>query len=729
MSILFDEENRLFYIHTAGTSYCMQISAAGYLCHAYWGARIRELHPSDAIEKRMRALSPNTDPNDLDFSLDTAPLEYPAYGSSDFRTPAFEVQFADGSTVCCPKVKSHRMIKGKPPLAGLPATYCEDESEAETLEITLEDTVGGLEITLCYTAFPGYDAIVRSARLKNTGKNEIRIMRALSMSADIRCGGFELLQLSGAWARERQIVRRPLVPGMQSVESRRGASSAQQNPFLALLSPHSGEEHGEVYGVSLVYSGSFLAGAEVDQFDRVRVFIGVNPFDFSWLLQPGENFQCPETVLVYSGAGLGKMSRTFHRFYRERLCRGAYRDRERPVVLNNWEATHFSFDAHTIETLAAAAGELGAELFVLDDGWFGERNDESSSLGDWFVNRRKLPDGLNKLAAQVNASGTAFGLWVEPEMVSRDSALYRAHPDWCLHVEGRDRTESRRQLVLDLCRSEVRGEIERMLTELLQSANIRYVKWDMNRNITEAGSTALAPECQREVSHRYMLGLYELLDRLTRKFPQVLFEGCAAGGGRFDPGILCYMPQIWTSDNTDAAERLKIQYGTSIVYPPCAMTAHVSEVPNQQTNRSVPLETRAYAAMMANFGLELDPLRLSGEEREAVKRMVADCKSIRRLVQFGDLFRLKSPFEGNDAAFLYASPDRLEAVAAYFRLLATANAPEVFLRFAGLNPDARYEETVNGGAYYGDELLHSGLPVRLYGGDFQCRFWHFRAAR
>lgn len=729
MPILFDEENRLFSIHTAGTSYCMQVSVSGYLCHAYWGERIRELHPLDAIDKKMRALSPNTDPDDLDFSLDTAPLEYPAFGNSDFRTPAFQAQFADGSTVCCPKVKSHRIFSGKPPLAGLPATYCENENEAETLEIALEDAFGGLEIILCYTAFPGYDAIVRSARLKNTGKRKIQILRALSMSVDMRCGGFEFLRLSGAWARERQVVRRPLAQGMQTAESRRGASSAQQNPFFALLSPHADEECGEVYGVSLVYSGSFLAGVEVDQFDLARVFIGVNPFDFSWLLKPGESFQCPEAVLVYSCAGLGKMSRTFHRFYRERLCRGAYRDRERPVVLNNWEATHFSFDARTIETLAAAAGELGAELFVLDDGWFGDRNDEGSSLGDWFVNRRKLPDGLGRLAEQVRANGMAFGLWIEPEMISRDSDLYRAHPDWCLHVAGRDRTESRRQLVLNLSRSEVRGEIERMLTELLQGADIRYVKWDMNRNITEAGSAALAPEQQREVSHRYILGLYELLDRLTKKFPDVLFEGCSAGGGRFDPGMLYYMPQIWTSDNTDAAERLKIQYGTSIVYPPCAITAHISEVPNQQTNRTVPLETRAYAAMMANFGLELDPRRLSGEEHETVKKQIANYKTIRRLVQFGDLFRLISPFEGNDAAFLYAAPDRQEAVATYFRMLAAANAPEVFLRFAGLNPDVRYEETEGGGVYWGDELLHSGLPARLRDGDFQCRFWHFHAVR
>jgi len=729
MPILFDEKDKLFSIHMVGTSYCIQVSAAGYLCHAYWGARIRELHPLDAVVKKMRALSPNTDPDDLDFSLDTVPLEYPAFGNSDFRAPAFQVQFADGSTVCDPKVKSYRIFSGKPPLTGLPSTYCEHTNEAETLEITLEDAFGGLEITLCYTAFPGYDVMTRSARLKNTGGSEIRILRALSMTADMRCGGFDLLQLSGAWARERQIVRRQLVPGMQTVESRRGVSSAQQNPFFALLSPHAGEESGEVYGVSLIYSGSFLAGAEVDQFDLTRVFIGVNPFDFSWLLQPGESFQCPETVLVYSGAGLGKMSRTFHRFYRERLCRGAYRDRERPVVLNNWEATHFDFDAQTVETLAAAAGELGAELFVLDDGWFGNRNDEGSSLGDWFVNRRKLPNGLGELSARVNACGVLFGLWIEPEMVSRDSNLYRAHPDWCIHVKGRGRTESRRQLVLDLSRSEVRGEIERMLTELLQGANIRYVKWDMNRNITEAGSAALAPDRQREVPHRYILGLYELLDRLTKKFPDVLFEGCASGGGRFDPGMLYYMPQIWTSDNTDAAERLKIQYGTSVVYPPCAITAHVSEVPNQQTNRSVPLETRLFAAMMENFGLELDPRRLSGEEREAVKKQIANYKTIRRLVQFGDLFRLKSPFEGDAAAFLYAAPDKKEAVATYFRMLGVPNAPEVFLRFAGLGPDLRYEETESGGVYWGDELLHSGLPVRLNDGDFRCRFWHFHATR
>lgn len=726
MSIVYDSGKKIFMLHSEETSYALQISETGYLLHVYWGKRIRNIHAEEVILRKPRSLSPVTGSSE-DFSLDTAPLEYPAYGNSDFRNPAFQVQYADGSTVCCPKYRAHRIYKGKPALEGLPSTYAESDGEADTLEIRLEDALSHLEITLFYTVFNGYDAIARSALFTNNGGQPVKILKALSMSVDMRRSDYDLLQLSGAWARERQVCRRPLAAGMQSVESRRGASSAQQNPFVALLARGADEKSGDVYAVNLVYSGNFFAGAEVDQYATARLSIGINPFDFAWLLEPGQNFQTPEAVMVYSAEGLGKMSRTFHRLYRQRLCRGGFRDRERPILANNWEATYFDFDSERIRELVGTAGKLGIELFVLDDGWFGKRNSDDSSLGDWFVNPKKIPEGLHDLAAGINRLGLKFGLWFEPEMVSKDSELYRRHPDWCLHVEGRDRTESRNQLVLDFSRDDVCGAVEEMLTTILSGAPIAYVKWDMNRNITEAGSALLPPERQREVCHRYILGLYRLLDRITKKFPEVLFEGCASGGGRFDPGMLYYMPQTWASDDTDAVERLRIQYGTSLVYPAVSMTAHVSAVPNQQVGRTTPFGTRGNAAMLANFGYELDLGKLSGEERGQVRKQVELYKSIRKVVQFGDLYRLRSPFEGGTAACIYVSPDKGEAVAAYFNILGIPNAPFDFIRFDGLDADQSYRDVGGGKVYGGDELMNVGLPVSVPDGDFQSQFWHFKA--
>lgn len=727
MPIKFDSNSRTFLLSTNETSYAMQISDSGYLLHLYWGKKIRNIHPDDVIRKTLRSSSPVTEPEDGNLSLDTAPLEYPAYGNSDFRNPAFHVQFADGSTVSSPKYKDHVIYKGKPALDGLPSTYAENSAEADTLEIRLEDELSRLEITLFYTVFQDYNAITRSVQLKNGGGEKIKILKALSMSVDMRRSGYDMLQLSGAWACERKVYKRPLVPGMQSVESRRGASSAQQNPFIALLSKGADEKSGEVYAVNLVYSGNFFAGAEVDQYATTRLSAGINPFDFTWLLEPGQSFQTPEAVMIYSDKGLGKMSRTFHRLYRERLCRGKFKDKERPVIANNWEATMFDFDSKKILTLAKAAKDLGIEMFVLDDGWFGKRNHDDCALGDWFVNPEKIPEGIDGLASEINGIGLEFGLWVEPEMISKNSDLYRSHPDWCLHVDGRARTESRNQLVLDFSRQDVRDAIEKMLTDLLSGASIHYVKWDMNRNITEAGSSMLKPERQREISHRYILGLYDLLDRITKKFPDVLFESCASGGGRFDPGMLYYMPQTWCSDDTDAIERLKIQYGTSLVYPSSAITAHVSAVPNQQVNRTTSLNTRGNSAMLFNFGYELDLTKLSREEGSLVKEQIAEYKKIRKIIQYGDLYRLRNPFEGNNAAFIYVSPDKNEAFAAYFNILSVPNPPLEYLRFDGLDADRQYEEIGSGRIYGGDELMFSGLPVSVTQNDFQSQVWHFRA--
>ena len=476
-----------------------------------------------------------------------------------------------------------------------------------------------------------------------------------------------------------------------------------------------------------MYSGNFLAGAEVDQYETTRVFMGINPFDFSWRLQPGESFQTPEAVLVYSAEGIGGMSRTYHRLYRTRLSRGRYRDLERPILVNNWEATYFDFNAQKIEAIAETASELGIELFVLDDGWFGKRDDDRSCLGDWVVDRNKLPDGLEDLARRVNDKGLQFGLWFEPEMISPDSDLYRAHPDWCLHVPGRRRTEGRRQLILDLSRQDVRDYLYEAISGILASSPISYVKWDMNRNMTEIGSAQMDAEGQSEIAHRYMLGLYDLLERIVTAFPDVLFESCSGGGGRFDPGMLYYMPQTWTSDDTDAVERLKIQYGTSIVYPVSSMGAHVSAVPNHQLHRMTSLEMRGDVAMSGNFGYELDLTVFTDEEKEIVKDQVATYKELRGLIQTGDLYRLKSPFEGNETAWMMVSGDRQEAVVFYFRTLAEPNPALRRLRLAGLDAAAVYVMDGYEGELAGDRLMNFGIPLPQLNGDFKSLVFKLRA--
>ncbi|HEX7056061.1 MAG TPA: alpha-galactosidase [Bacilli bacterium] len=727
MAVMENRDHHMFHLQTKDTSYVLQIVKNGYLAHVYWGKKVQRYDQSRPLRFGNRAFSPNPDPQDQDFSLDTLPQEYPAYGNSDFRAPAFQVQREDGSTITDLRYAAHRIIHGKPKLAGLPATYAEAEHEAETLEIDLIDELTGLTVTLSYSVFAQFDAITRSVRFVNAGKEKLRLLRALSMNVDLPDADFELLHLSGAWARERGVVRRKIAQGSQSIESRRGASSHQHNPFAALVRPGTGEDHGEVYAVNLVYSGNFLAQVEVDQFASTRLAIGINPFDFSWLIESGESFQTPEAVMVYSDQGLGKMSRTFHRLYRSRLCRGVYRDKERPILVNNWEATYFDFNAEKIRQIAGKGKELGIELFVLDDGWFGNRDDDKRSLGDWFVNRRKLPEGLDGLAGSIEKMGMRFGLWFEPEMISEDSELYRKHPDWCLHVPGRTRSTGRNQLVLDFSREDVCDAITRMVSDVLASAPISYVKWDMNRHMTEVGSATLPPERQRETAHRYMLGLYRVLENITSAFPHVLFESCSGGGGRFDPGMLYYMPQTWTSDNTDAVSRILIQYGTSMVYPASAMGAHVSAVPNHQLHRVTSLQTRGHVASSGNFGYELDLTKMTEEEQQLVKQQVAFYKEVRRLVQFGDFYRLLNPYDGPDAAWMFVSEDRREAFVAYFRLLAAANPPFGYLRLKGLDPNVRYRVNGSPDAFGGDELMYAGLNIPELNGDFQSVIWRLQA--
>lgn len=727
MSIIYNNEHKIFHLQAGDTSYVMQVLKEGYLAHLYWGRKIRDICAEDALVLVERcSFSPNPNPQNKVLSLDTLPQEYPSYGSTDFRTPAYELQLENGSTVTELKYETHKIIKGKPKLEGLPATYTESDSEAETLEIVMVDSLIGLRIILSYTIFEGYNVITRNVRFLNNGNTKLKLFRALSMSIDLNNEKYDFIHLYGSWARERYIERRPLFKGNQSIESRRGASSHNHNPFICLLSKDASEEYGDVFGFSLVYSGNFLAQAEVAEYNTTRVSLGINPFDFSWILEPGEAFQTPEVVMVYSNAGLGQMSRTYHKLYRSRLCRGDFRDKARPILVNNWEATYFDFNADKIEDIAKAGKKLGFELLVLDDGWFGRRNSDTSSLGDWDADPIKLPKGLKDLAEGVNNIGLQFGLWFEPEMVSTDSDLYRKHPDWCIHVQGRRRSEGRNQLVLDLSREEVCNYIINAISNVLKSAPISYVKWDMNRNMTEIGSEGLSNERQRETAHRYILGLYSVMDKITSDFPDVLFESCSGGGGRFDPGMLYYMPQTWTSDDTDAVERLKIQYGTSLVYPLSTMGAHVSAVPNHQVQRNTSLKIRGDAAMSGNFGYELDLTKLTEEEKDLVKAQLAEYKELRELIQFGNMYRLLSPFEGNETAWMVVSEDKSEAFVAYFRVLAVPNGPITRLHLKGLDPNKSYSVKGKNGVYGGDELMYAGIGIPELKGDYQSVTWRLK---
>lgn len=727
MSIIYQKEEKSFTLQSKSSTYIFKITKDKYIEHVYYGGKIEKPVVTELCNNSSRAFTANPE-EDEGFSLDARRLEYPAYGNTDFRAPAYQIQLENGTRITDLSFKSFEIVKGKSRLPGLPSLSA-DEGEAETLYITLMDDLIKLKVILAYTVFEEENVIVRSVKYINEGALSLKILRALSMSIDFDHFDYDMLSLSGSWARERHMVRRPLVHGTQSIESRRGASGHSENPFIALLDKKATENSGEVYGFSFVYSGNFLAMAEVDQYSTTRVAMGINPFDFSWVLEPKEEFQTPEVVMVYSDRGLGEMSRTYHRIYRNHLMKSKYKKEERPILINNWEATYFNFDGEKIKKIARQASELGIEMMVLDDGWFGKRDSDNCSLGDWYVNQSKLPKGLKDLTDTIQSYGMKFGLWFEPEMISPDSDLYRAHPDWCLHVPERHRSLARKQLILDYSRAEVREAVIEMLSNILSSANISYIKWDMNRNMTEVGSAILASNRQQETAHRYMLGVYQVMDILTDRFPDILFESCSGGGGRFDPGILYYMPQNWTSDDTDAVERLKIQYGTSIVYPVCSITAHVSAVPNHQTGRSTSMSFRHGVAMAGNFGYELDATKLNEEERQLVKEQVAVYMSVRKLIQYGDLYRLLSPFEGNHTSFLYVSEDKKEAVLFLYRVMNIPNAPCIRIRLDGLNESENYRIDNGDIVISGDQLMKYGInePSELTWGDFNAKMIHLRA--
>ena len=699
MAIIFQEQTKQFYLNTKNTSYVMELYA-GQLAHAYWGCRIPALPSLDQLYPyRFGADFSATDlPDTRFFSSDKLPQEYPTFGSADMRSPALHLHNEGGDTVTRLRYDSHRIFDGKPVLSGLPATYGDG---CESLEITLKDDFTGLCAVLCYTVFYEQDVLTRSVRIENQGNTPCALEKVLSFSLDLHQDGFEVIHLPGAWARERHIQRIPQVTGQLLLDSKRGASSHNENPFLALVRPETTEDHGDAYGFCLCYSGSFQTEVAAEQYGSTRVQMGIQSFDFAWELAPGEVFQAPEAILVYSPSGLGEMSRRFHRIIRQNLCRGKFRDAPRPVLINNWEATYFNFDQEKILSLAEKAKSIGVELLVLDDGWFGKRNADNCSLGDWVVDKRKLPDGLESLCRKVNDLGMQFGLWFEPEMISPDSDLYRAHPDWCIHTQGRSRTEGRHQLILDLTRKDVCDYIIEAVCSVLSSCPISYVKWDMNRNMTEIPRKGFA--------HQYILGLYRVLEAITSRFPDVLFESCSGGGGRFDAGMLYYMPQTWTSDDTDAVERLYIQEGTGLVYPISAMGAHISAVPNHQVGRITPVPFRGKVAMMGRFGLELDLSKLDENTMDQLKTEIALYKTYQQDIHQGDLYRLLSAYKGRTAAYEIVSQKRV--LVFILNVTGAPNQAPVRLKLQGLDSQAQYRDTATGNVYAGSTLLYAGIPL------------------
>ena len=643
------------------------------------------------LEPAYRPMTSYVFEGDYSFSLEHIRQEYPSCGSGDFRHPAIEVSLSDGSRISDFRYTGHCITEGKPELAGLPATYCESPEEAQTLHVFLRDPVTDLELELLYSVFGSYAALARSVRIVNRGTEPACVRQAMSLCLDLPDSDYEWMQLSGAWARERHIKTRRLEQGTVSVESIRGNSSHMHNPFVVLRRPETTEFSGEAIGFSLIYSGNFLAQAEVDAWDVTRFLMGIHPFGFSWSLDPGEALQLPEAVMVYTCSGLNDMSGTFHELYRERLARGYWRDRARPILLNSWECVTFDIKEEKLLSLSRKARDCGVELLVLDDGWFKNRENDRTGLGDWEQDRDVFSGGLAAFAKKINQLGMQFGLWIEPEMVNRDSDLFRNHPDWVMCVPDRRMAHCRNEFVLDLTRGDVIDYLFRVLSERLENVPVSYIKWDMNRSITEAFSRLLPAGRQGEVMHRYILGVYELYERLIRAFPEILFESCASGGGRFDPGMLYYAPQCWTSDDSDALERLYIQYGTSLCYPVSSFGTHVSSCPNQQVYRTTPLHTRANAAFFGTFGYEMDLETLTEEEIEQVRRQTAWMKEYRRMIQSGRFYRLVSPFENSRyAAWMVVSRDRRTAVAGWYKILNEVNGPFRRLKLCGLDAGMRY---------------------------------------
>ena len=727
--ILFDEKSRVFHLRNTFLSYLIKIEESNVLAHIYFGKPVKQYKDNKNYPRRDRGFSGNIPLNpDRSLSKDTLPQEYSSHGSLDFRTPASIIQRKNGSDLLDLRYDSHYITDGKPDIEGLPQTYVLDKSEAQTLVISLKDRETAIYFDLFYTIFSDRAVITRSVKIRNETRETIKLEKAASFQLDFaHTRRFdEVIALPGAHVNERQISRQSLLSGTKVFESRRGTSSHYMNNFIALVHHHTTENTGEAIGLQFVYSGNHSFELEKDQINQLRVVGGINSHCFSWELNANQSFQTPEMILSYSSQGLNKMSQIHHELLRERIARGRHQFAERPILVNNWEATYFDFNSEKIKAIIDEAKELGIEMFVLDDGWFGKRDADNSSLGDWFEYKGKLTNGLREIADYAHSKGLKFGLWFEPEMISIDSELYRTHPDFLMQVPGRMPSASRSQHVLDFTRLDVRQTIEKQMRKILDTIPLDYIKWDMNRSLSDIYSITLDPLRQGEVAHRYMLGLYELLEHLTADYPEILWEGCSGGGGRFDAGFIYYMPQSWTSDNTDAVERMKIQYGTSLAYPISSITAHVSAVPNHQTGRSTSLKTRGETAMSAVFGYELDLTKLSPEEKKQVKEQIISYQTIRPVIQYGHYYRLASPFEENIVAWMFVSPKQDEAIVFLGRILASAQPAfhEVYL--LGLDDEALYQEQTSKRLFSGAELMTVGLYFPDFQGDFQTELLHFK---
>ena len=701
MAITFNETTRIFTLTTAHTTYQMQADAQGYLLHLYYGARTAgEMDYLLNYGDRGFSGNPNSAGNDRTYSLDALPQEYPSLGTGDFRNYALNIENADGSQCCNPVYITHKIAAGKYTLKGLPFVRAE-ENEAETLKIILEDPVTKVELHLLYGVLEKEDIITRSVIIKNAGKAPVTVKKAQSACLDFLHGDYDLIKFYGRHAMERNMERMPVSHENTRIGSRRGTSSHQYNPGVILAGKNTNEDSGSCYGMLFVYSGNFLVEAEKDQYDQTRIQMGLTDELFAYPLEAGAEFIAPEVILSYTNKGLSRLSQQYHHCIMNHICQGKYVHANRPVLINSWEAAYFDFTGDTIVELAKEAKALGIDMVVMDDGWFGKRNDDNSSLGDWYVNEEKLGGTLTKLIERVNAEGVKFGIWIEPEMVSEDSDLYREHPEWAITIPGRKPVRSRNQLVLDFSRKEVRDEIFKRICAVLDQGNVEYIKWDMNRSLADI----YAPN----VTYDYVLGVYDFLEKLTNRYPDILIEGCSGGGGRFDAGMLYYTPQIWCSDNTDAINRTRIQYGTSFFYPVAAMGSHVSAVPNHQTGRVTSMHTRGVAAMSGTFGYELNPALLNAKEKAEIRAQLAQYREYQELIREGDYYRLSNPFQDNFAAWMVVSDDRSKALVSVIRLTAEANPPAAYVTLKGMEEDAFYREKTTGKVYPGAALMEAGI--------------------
>lgn len=712
MHIFYNETNKSFHLRNDFISYQFSVVEGKYLTHNYWGRAISDNKADSDYRYADRSFSVNpNDYNGREFSLTTLPQEFPGDNNGDFRESALNLRYEDGSFSTNLIYDSYEIIKGKPVLDGLPATYVSEDTEAETLKVSLIEQTKKVQVNLYYTLFKDYPVITRSTEIINESDAFVDIEKLLSASVDFDHANFDLIQLPGAWGREREIERHEISRGIHKLDSKRGTTSHTYQPFVALTDPQTTEHSGDVYGMHFVYSGEFSANVEVDEYRKTRLQMGVNPEHFSWRLGKGESFQAPEVVMVYSDQGLNNMSQALHSLYQNHLIRGEHQHKERPVLINNWEGTYFDFTEEKILSMADEAAKLGIELFVLDDGWFGKRDDDFSSLGDWFVYDKKLPNGLKALAEKIKSKGLKFGLWFEPEMISEDSDLYREHPEWVLKAKASSPSRGRDQFVLDYSQKDARTHVLNQMKNILDEVPIDYIKWDYNRNMSEIGSQDSSIR-DGEVSHRFMLGLYEVLEDLITSYPNILWESCSGGGGRYDPGMLHYMPQTWTSDNTDAVARLEIQTGTSMTMPISSMGSHVSAVPNHQVNRITSLKMRGDVAMAGNLGYELDVTQLTDEEKAEVKDQITFYKEHRKLVQYGTFYRIYSPFDEKDrTSWIIVSKERDEALMYYYKILDRANTLSERMKFKGLDPEILYQVNGSDVHYYGDELMNKGLYI------------------